>query len=181
MILLKERVRAIQWFFILFSFAGVGLIALDRLNPADTAEEISTLWIGLAILAAVFSGIAYTAIMKLKKTDEPITIVLYFPMIAIPLMIILCFFEFTTPQGIEWVVLLIIGIFTQFAQILMTKALHEGSAATITPFQYFGAIYAFMIGLFIFGETLSLVVNIGIVCVLTGVLLNAVIKSRSSR
>ena len=97
-------------------------------------------------------------------------------MIAIPFMVILCLFEFTMPQGIEWFIILIIGIFTQFAQVLLTKAFHEGSASTISPFQYLGAIYAFSLGTFVFNETLSLIVNIGIVIVVSSVVINAFIR-----
>ena len=86
--------------------------------------------------------------------------------------------DFTWPQGIEWFLLLIIGIFTQLAQISLTKALHLGSAATITPFQYLGAIYMFLTGYFVFDERLSFIVNVGIAIILSGVLLNAVVKGR---
>ena len=178
-VLLKEKVKTLQWFFIALSFLGVSLIGLDKLVESTKAtESISYLWLGLGILSAVFSGIAYVAILKLKATDAPIVIVSYFPMIAIPVMIVFCLFEFTMPQGIEWLLLLIIGIFTQFAQILLTKAFHEGTASTITPFQYLGAIYAFLIGYFVFDETLSMIVNIGIVMVVGGVFINALIKKK---
>ncbi len=80
------------------------------------------------------------------------------------------------PQGIEWFIILIIGIFTQFAQVLLTKAFHEVSASTISPFQYLGAIYAFSLGTFVFNETLSLIVNIGIVIVVSSVVINAFIR-----
>jgi drug/metabolite transporter (DMT)-like permease len=99
-------------------------------------------------------------------------------MIAMPIMILLCFYSFTMPQGIEWILLLLIGIFTQFAQILMTYALHSGSASTITPFQYLGAIYAFLLGYFVFDETLNMIVNIGICLVISGVIVNALIRKR---
>lgn len=178
MYFLKEKVKTLQWFFVGLSFLGVVLIAIDRSLVSSSGEEISFLWLGLGIIAAVLAGLAYTAIMKLRNTDEPITIVLYFPMVAIPLMTILCFFDFTTPRGIEWGFLILIGIFTQFAQILLTKALHLGSASTITPFQYLGAIYAFLIGFFVFNETLSFVVNIGITLVISGVIINALLKKR---
>lgn len=180
-VLLKEKVKTLQWFFIALSFLGVSLIGLDKLVETTKAtESISYLWLGLGILSAVFSGIAYVAILKLKATDAPIVIVSYFPMIAIPVMIVFCLFEFTMPQGIEWLLLLIIGIFTQFAQILLTKAFHEGTASTITPFQYLGAIYAFLIGYFVFDETLSTIVNVGIVMVVGGVFINALIKKKKS-
>ncbi len=177
--LLKERVRVLQWFFIIMSFVGVLMIAYDQFRHSDANfEEISFFWLGMGIVSAFFSGIAYTAIMKLRPTDSPIVIVMYFPMVSIPLMVFLSFYEFTVPQGIEWLILLVIGIFTQFAQILMTKALHEGTAATITPFQYISVIYAFLVGYFFFGEQLSWLVDAGIAIVLIGVLSNALIRAR---
>ncbi len=180
LIILKEKVKTIQWIFILLSFSGVGLIAFDKFL-GDSTLNFSFFHIGVGMISAVFSGLAYTAVIKLKKTDAPITIVLYFPMIAIPLMTIFCFWSFTFPSGIEWLLLLTLGIFTQFAQIFLTKALHLGSAATITPFQYLGAIYMFLIGYFVFDEKLSFIVNIGIILVLSGVLLNTVFGKRIRR
>ena len=176
-VFLKEKVKKLQWVFIVMAFLGVVMIGLDKLMAiSPEAENISYFWLGMGILSAVFSGIAYTAIVKLKPTDAPITIVFYFPMIAIPIMVVFCLFEFTMPQGIEWFIILIIGIFTQFAQVLLTKAFHEGSASTISPFQYLGAIYAFSLGTFVFNETLSLIVNIGIVIVVSSVVINAFIR-----
>ena len=177
MFLLGERVKKLQWFFILLAFVGVGLIGFNNLLAADQHENINYLWFGLGILSAAFSGIAYTAIIKLKETDTPINIVIYFPMLSLPIMTAWCLFEFTMPVGIEWLILLIIGIFTQIAQVLMTKALHEGSAGLITPFQYLGAIYAAVVGFFIFDERLSWIVYVGIVLILIGVVVNAVLRS----
>lgn len=176
LIILKQPVKRIQWFLILLAFSGVACIGLDKYFSTDVSDSISFLWLGLGILSAVFSGVAYTSIMKLQQTDQPITIILYFTMVASPLMILMCFIEFTFPQGIEWLLLLIIGIFTQFAQLLLTKALHSGDAATITPFQYLGAIYAFVIGYLVFDEKLSLIVNIGITVILMSVFINAFYK-----
>ena len=182
MILLKERVLALQWFFIILSFLGVLLIAFDQFRHSDASfEEISFFWLGMGIISAFFSGIAYTAIMKLRTTDSPIVIVMYFPMVAIPFMTFFCFFEFTMPQGIEWLILLVIGVFTQFAQIFMTKAFHEGDASTITPFNYISVIYAFAVGYFFFGEQLSWMVDVGIGIVLIGVLSNTLIRARKQR
>jgi drug/metabolite transporter (DMT)-like permease len=180
-IFLKERVKALQWVFISTSFIGIALIGYDGLmQKSGDIGEISLLWLGLGILSAGFSGIAYMAIMKLKATDAPITIVMYFPMIAIPVMSILCLWGFTMPRGIEWVFLLLIGIFTQFAQIMLTKALHSGTAATIVPFQYLGAIYTFLIGFYLFDETLSALVNIAIIIVVLSVVVNAVLRTNKS-
>lgn len=177
--LLKERVRVLQWIFILLSFTGVALIASSNLFETSSQETtLSYFWLGMGMLSAVFSAFAYTSIVKLKDTDAPITIVMYFPMIAIPFMFIFCLFDFTMPNGIEWLYLLLIGLFTQFAQITLTKALHNGTASVIMPLQYLGAIYAFIVGYFLFDETLSLIIDIGMLLVISGVIANVIIRNR---
>jgi len=181
MILLKERVRNIQWPFIILAFLGIILLALGKPENAAETEGISIFWLGLGIISAVLSGVAYVSIMKLKATDQPITIVLYFPMIAIPFMVILCFWDFTFPNGIEWLILLTIGIFTQLAQISLTKALHEGLASSIVPFQYLGAIYAFLIGYFIFLEELGTSLILGMALVVTGVIVNSLLRVKAKK
>lgn len=177
MILLKEKVRALQWPFIGLGFVGVLLLALGKSDTSLETEGLSLFWLGLGILSAVLSGVAYVSIMKLKATDQPITIVMYFPMVAIPFMVLLCLWDFTMPQGIEWLFLLIIGIFTQLAQISLTKALHEGNASSIIPFQYLGAIYAFILGYFVFLEAFSPMLIIGMTLILTGVIVNSLLKN----
>ena len=181
MIILKDKIKTLQWLFIIVAFAGVTLIGLNNLMANTIQMSIDYTWFILGIISAAFSGIAYTAIIKLKNSDTPINIVIYFPMISIPIMTVWCFFEFTMPQGIEWFFLLIIGIFTQIAQVLMTKALHEESAAVITPFQYLGAVYAALVGFFIFDERLSWIVYVGILMIITGVISNVLVKSARER
>jgi len=181
MLLIGDRIFRIQWLFVVFAFIGVVLISLQDVIGSSDVISIEYLWLGLGILSASISGIAYTAIVKLKSTDHPINIVLYFPMVSIPFMIIWCMFDYVHPVGIEWFFLLIIGIFTQFAQILLTKALHYGHASVIAPFQYLGIIYALLIGLFIFDERLNTIVYIGVLLILSGVLLNTVYRHLNKR
>lgn len=176
-ILLKDRVRLIQWICIFLSLAGVIVISFDKLLAPTISEDLSFTWIGLSILSAAFSGLAYTAIVKMKHTDSAINIVIYFPMMAIPVMTIWCLFEFKMPKGIEWLFLLIIGIFTQIAQVMMTKAFHVGPTNVVAPIQYLGAIYAFLIGYFFWDETLTYIVTIGIFITLIGLMLNSLVRN----
>jgi drug/metabolite transporter (DMT)-like permease len=177
-LLLGEKVKNLQWLFIGISFSGVGLITITKLYGIDIGENISLEWLILGIIAAVFSGVAYVSIMKLRTTDAPISIVFYFPLIAAPTMAVFCLFDFVTPNGIEWLLLLIIGIFTQFAQILMTKAFHLDKASVIAPVQYLGAIYAYLIGFFMFDESLIWIIDLGIILIIFGVFANAVLRNR---
>lgn len=179
--LLKERVKYIQWFFMVVAFGGIALLGMSKLLSKDVfISGIHPEWVMLGVLSAFLSGIAYNAIVKCQPTDQPITIVMYFPLIATPIMTIYAIFvEFVLPQGIEWLLIIIIGVFTQFAQIFMTKALHAENTATVTPFKYFGSIYAFFIGLFLFDEVISLYGIVAIVLILIGVLGNALFRKRN--
>ena len=173
-----QKVKSIQWLFFLIAFSGVILIGFSKSN--DLRIVIEPIWLILGVLSAVLSGIAYNAIIKCKTTDEPITIVMYFPLVATPIMFAIMLYNgYIVPKGYEWGLLLLIGIFTQIAQVLMTRAFHFADASKVTPIKYFGAIYAVLIGYFIFDETLSLYVSVGIVLILTGVLLNTIlVKSK---
>ena len=177
MLFLGERILKMQWLFVLVAFIGVTLIGLNALILKTNPVELDFFWLTLGLISAAFSGIAYTAIVKLKATDAPINIVSYFPMISIPIMSIWCLFDFVMPKGIEWLLLLIIGIFTQIAQMLLTKALHQDSASLITPFQYLGSIYAMLMGYFIFDERLNFLIIIGFGLILMGVVANTLIKA----
>jgi len=170
-----ERVKRIQWFLFGASFIGIFMIK-------GFDERISFLYLTIGVVSAFISGIAYNAIMKCRQTDHPVTVVLYFPLIATPVMGIACLIAgWKTPVGIEWLLLLVMGVFTQIAQVYMTKALHADHSSRIMPFKYFGVIYAMGIGLIFFGETLPWLSIAGIALVISGVILNAFIKNLNQK
>lgn len=173
--LIKETVRPIQWLYFAISFAGVVVIGLAK-GDVDSIP-IDPFWVIMGVVSSVGSGIAYNAIMKCRTTDAPITIVMYFPLVATPVTLTISIINgFVVPQGFEWFLILVIGIFTQIAQIYMTKALHAEKASIVTPFKYFGAIYAILIGSFVFFEDLVPILYLGILLIISGVLLNSIRK-----
>lgn len=177
-IILKEKILQIQWFFVVLAFVGVGLVTMNGYILDDNSLFIDFFWIGMGLISASFSGVAYIAIVKLKFTDDPVNVVSFFPLIAAPAMIIWCLFDFVMPQGIEWLILLIIGVFTQIAQVSLTRALHLDHSSKIIPFQYLGAVYALLVGYIILDETLNIIIIIGVSLILLGVLSNSVLRKR---
>lgn len=168
----KERVIPVQWIFFLIAFAGVFAISYS-----PEILESDPKWIIIATISACLSGVAYNAIMKCRTTDAPITVVMYFPLIAIPIMTGACIiFDFIIPRGIDWVLLVAIGILTQIAQVTMTMSFNTGNAAGVAPVKYIGAIYAVLIGTLIFNEDLGFWSSIGIILILSGLLLNTFFK-----
>ena len=170
----KEIVRPVQWIYFAISLSGIIVIG----NVNDGAISYDPIWLLAGIGSAIISGLAYNSIIKCKDTDAPITVVMYFPLLATPVMIVACFFYgFLIPKSFtEWFLLILIGVLTQFAQLSMTKAFNSDNTARVTPVKYIGGIYAVAIGFFVFDETVGLVASLGMVLIVLGVLLNTLIK-----
>lgn len=169
-IMLKEPPRLIQWFFFLMSFSGVVMIkGFDpRIDPIDLIFGIS---------AAICSGFAYNYIRKLKKTDHPLVVVLYFPLVTVPIVGAYTMFHWVSPHLLEWIILLAVGGATTIAQIYMTKAYQMERASNVSNFNYLGSVYALIIGYFLFGESISPLGLCGIAVIIIGVLLSARYKT----
>jgi drug/metabolite transporter (DMT)-like permease len=171
--ILKERMKKIQWVFFAMAFLGVFI-----LKGFDTSGQLSYFYISIGLISACLSGIAYNCIRLLRKTEHPLVVVFYFPLVATPIMAVLSFFNWVQPQGIDWFYLLLLGILTQVAQIYMTKGIQSDSAGNIMTFKYIGVLFALIYGYLFFGETYSFLSILGIFILVLGVLLNMFFKDR---
>ena len=171
--ILKEKMKSRQWFFFVLAFLGVFI-----LKGFDISGQISYKFMTIGIVSACFSGLAYNCIRLLRKTEHPLVVVFYFPLVATPIMAVLSFFNWVKPEGLDWMYLLLLGIITQVAQIYMTKGIQSDSAGNIMTFKYIGVLFAFIYGYFFFGETYSFMSVLGIFILLSGVLLNILFKDR---
>ncbi len=168
--ILGERMRKVQWLFFLIAFAGIGVIK-------GFDSNISTLLLLFGITSAVFSGLAYNAIRKLKDSDHPVVVVFYFPLIATPIMAVASAFNWVTPIGWEWLLLILMGVFTQIAQVNMTKAYQAAPLNKVAPFKYAGVVLALAFDVWIFGVSYNWIVLLGIAMVIGGVVFNLLQKS----
>lgn len=167
--LLREPVKPIRWLFFLISILGVFVV--KGFNP-----ELKLIYMGAGLLSAIFAGLAYNCIRVLRSTDKPVVIVFYFPLVAIPIMTILSIPVWEWPHGIDWLVIVAMGIFTQIGQVYMTKALHAEKANIVTPIKYAGIFYALAFDFFLFGVQYEWMTFVGMAMVLFGVLLNVIKK-----
>lgn len=169
--ILKERMKAIQWLFFGLSFAGIGLIK-------GFDNEVETIYFVAGVVSAVFAGLAYNMIRKVKDTDHPVVVVMYFPLIATPVMGVVSLFYWETPMGWDWILLLLMGVFTQIAQVYMTKAWQSEAANKIASLKYVGIFFALGWDFLLFDITHGWVTFAGIALVLSGVILNVVTKKK---
>ncbi len=172
--ILKEKVQWWQWLFFAISFGGIALIK-------GFDASISPLLFFMGLGSAICAGLAYNFIRKVKNTDHPLVVVLYFPLIATPVMAVISIFNWVQPMGWEWLLLLLMGVLTQIAQINMTKALQLVEVNEITGLKYLGVIFALGFDYFLFDHRYTYLVLIGMFMVVGGVVLNLIFKAYLKR
>jgi drug/metabolite transporter (DMT)-like permease len=168
---LREKMKSFQWLFYGLAFAGVLLV--QKFDP-----RVSLFYLTLGVLSAICSGFAYNFVRSLRGREHPLTVVLHFQAIGAIAGFISIFFEWKTPVGIDWLWLLLVGIFSQLGQIFLTNALQKERAASVSIINYSGLIYAIVIGWFVFGETLGLTTAAGMALVVAGVILSVIYNNR---
>lgn len=165
MIFLNEKLRPVQWLFFAISFLGAVL-----LKGFD--DRISWFYLGLGVLSAMLSGVAYNFVRSLSGREQALVVVIYFQVAGTLLGGAFTAFNFYLPAGRDWLLLLGVGLTAHIAQVLLTKALHGEKAAIITSLVYVGAVYASIFGWLIFGEHLTWGNVLAISLIIIGVLLN---------
>jgi drug/metabolite transporter (DMT)-like permease len=161
----KESVKPLQWVFFLISFAGIIMI-----KGFDT--RIALIYLLMGFSSSFFSGIAFNCIRKLNTSEHPLVIILYFPLVTLPITGIWTYFNWTLPQGIDWFILLMVGILTQIAQYFMTKSFQTEEISKVASLRYLGIIYALAFGYFFFDEHFNIMVYGGMALTILGVVLN---------
>lgn len=169
--IVQQKLRPIQFLYFAMAIGGVFL-----LKGFDTRISTADLLIG--ITSAIFSGLAYNIIAKLRHTEHPLVIMFYFPMLTLPIAGVYCLLNWQQPQGLDWLFLLLIGIFTQGAQYYMTRSYQQADLSKVASLNYLGVIYALVFGYFIFDEQLNSYAYLGIAIILLSVILN--VKTKKS-
>lgn len=173
-VLLSEKVKAIQWSFYALAFGGVLLI--EQFDP-----RISLFYLSIGILSAFCSGVAYNLVRRMREQEHPLTVVLHFQLVGVIAGGVSLFFNWTTPNGLDWLWLFLIGVLSQLGQIFLTNALQRERAAGVAIINYSGLVYAIFFSVFVFGESIFLITLLGMLLVVSGVLLSLIYSKRENR
>ncbi len=172
-LVLGEKTKGWQWLFFSVSFLGI-------LTIKGASAQISPNLLALGIASSAFAGLAYNAIRKLKD-EQPLVVVMYFPLVATPIMLVFSLFHWVPPTATDLWLLLGIGVLTQLAQLYMTKSYQLSEINTVAPLKYIGVIFALTWDVLFFQYTPTLQMLVGIALVIGGVLLNLQFKAREKR
>lgn len=167
MVLLKEKIKHVQWFFIAITFGGVLV-----LKGFDT--QINTIGLLYALGAAVFSGFVFILLRKIGTADHPVVVVNYFMIIAAMVSAVMVIPHWKNPVGSEWLLLACLGVFGYFGQLYMTKAFQVGAINQVAPLKYTEVIFTMLVGLTWFEETYTIWGLVGIFLIIIGLSLNMI-------
>lgn len=170
---LREKVAPLRWLFFIVAFTGVVI-----LKGFDS--QVDSYGLMLVLIASVFSGLVYVVISKIGKGDHPVVIVNYFMVIATIVGGVLTIGNWTNPIGIEWPLLLSLGIVGYVGQVYMTKAFQIASTSHVAPLKYIEVVFTLLLGIFLFGEVYTFWSLLGIAMIIGGLVLNVVYKGNKN-
>lgn len=150
-IILKERLGYAGAACVAVSLVGVVLVARPPFIFGGV-EHLDPLGAASALGAAFFAGLIFTLIRKISRTEHPLTIVLYFYLVAAPLALVLSIPVWVTPSPWQWLLLIGIGFFTQAGQLNMTKGLALVSAGKAAAGHTMQIVFAAIWGAIFFSE-----------------------------
>ncbi len=152
----KEKLSLKGWIGIFIGF--IGILFITKFDGSNLAKSD---WLG--ILCGVGAGLAYTSIRGLREYYDNRTIVLSFMIVGtigpIILMTIAQFYTattfdfmiapFTMPKSSDWLYIFLLGIFSTYAQIYMTKAYTSAKAGIVGTISYSNIVFSIILGLFL--------------------------------
>jgi drug/metabolite transporter (DMT)-like permease len=163
--ILGERVSSAVAFALACGLGGVMLVV----HPGGEGAS-DPIGVAIVLVGAVLSSIAYVTVRQLSKTEHPLVIVFYFPLVATPLAIPWALADFAWPSPREWLLLAAIGVTTQVGQVFLTMGLSLERAARATAVGYLQVCFAMVWQLVVFGQAPALGTIAGAALIIAGTL-----------
>jgi drug/metabolite transporter (DMT)-like permease len=169
--LLGERLGVRLLAGMLLGWLGVLVVAAPGFVASlGSAADSAGVWLALA--GALLTALAYVSVRQLGSSEPPLVIVLYFPLMALPLSLPAVLLNPVWPTRTEAAWLLGVGVFTQLGQIGLTRGLTGLPAARATALSYAQVVFATLWGWLFFAEAAEARTMIGAALVLAATLLS---------
>lgn len=179
-VLIKEKCSKTTCACIALSLLGLAIIFWPNIqtNHTDTLDQVAIL---IALFGALGSAMAYVVVRRLSQSEDSSVIIFYFPLIALPLSVVLMLSSgFVWPTLEQIGMLILVGVFTQIGQWGLTKAMQTESAANASAYGYVQILFSLVLGMLFFNEIPPVEVWFGGALIIAGALINAM-QSTSKR
>lgn len=131
------------------SLGGVALVV----RPAGLGgAALSPVAVGVAMAGALAAALVYVTVRRLRDSDDPLVVVFYFPLVAVPVTLPTALPVWIWPTATEWLVLAGVGLSTQLAQVCMTRGLALEPAGRATSMNYMQIVFSMALGVALFAE-----------------------------
>lgn len=181
---LRERLTARVVWSLLGAFVGVVTIArpgwlFGAADATIAAANQATVGPGawtfafVALLGAILSAVAYVTVRQLGRTDHPLVVVFYLPLVTLPVSAPFALPVWVWPDAVGWAWLVGIGVSTQVAQVALTKGLARETAGRATAVGYLQVAFATLFGALVFGAWPDGWSWAGMVCIVGSLVLAA--------
>ncbi len=146
--ILGARVGAIRWAAVIVGFVGIVLV----MKPGDKIFELKAL---LPVIAAFFYGLSSVMVRLFDDNAPTATINLYTTFSAMICVAIMLFgfgsYQTVSPST-DWFWMIAMGMVGGFAVLFMIVGYRLTQPSNLSPFEYFGIPFSFVIGLVFFNE-----------------------------
>jgi|TARA_E500000305_G_scaffold109337_1_gene114032 drug/metabolite transporter (DMT)-like permease len=159
--ILKEVVDHKRWGPTIFGFIGVLIV----LHPSFDGIDFYAF---LAIISAVFVSFIMILTRVLTKTESPVTIMTYQSFGLAIAFAIPAYLYWEVPTVMEFVAMLLTGVVMSMAQYSNIQAYKHGEASAVQPMEYSRLIFAGLIGIMFFQESLDLLTVTGSLVIFAG-------------
>lgn len=126
----------------------------------------------LGLAGAFCSAVAYVSVRALGRSEHPLVVVFYFPLMSLPLTLPPVLAHPVLPTGMELLWLVGVGVFTQLGQIGITKGLIGLPAGRATAIGYAQVPIAALLGVLVLREPLPANLLMAAVLILAATLLS---------
>ena len=171
LLFLKESIRRSNLICILLSLLGLAIMVQPGMD-SEIAHNLPTISIIAALVGAFGSAVAYVLVRRLSQSEDSSVIIFYFPLISLPLSLMLLGNDFVMPTPWTLALLILVGIFTQIGQIGLTHAMKTDNAAKATAYSYIQVIFSVALGWILFDEIPVLTTVIGGGLIMCGAVIN---------
>lgn len=166
---------------VVFGTAGVLLVTRPAFLFDAGGATLDPVGVAAALGGALLTAVAYVGVRELSRTEQPLVIVLWFPLVSLPASIPGTLAFGVWPRGWEWLTLLGVGVLAQIGQVCLTRGLALEPAGRAMAISYVQIAFAALWGVLFFGEIPGVPTLLGSVLVIVGTAIGAraVFRQRS--
>jgi drug/metabolite transporter (DMT)-like permease len=159
LIFLNEKVRNYQIIAMIVAIGGMLFVVKPEFSSAMIPG------VG-GLLSGIFAASAYTCVRALSTREAPYTIVFYFSLFSVVVLIPFTLFTYEPMTWLQLIYLIGAGLSAAVGQIGITLAYSYAPAKDISIFTYASIIFTAFFGLIIFGESPDVYAVLGYIIII---------------